>query len=59
MIQAQATAYDAMGRIVAYAMGMATRTGSAKFAAMQGLRTRLAGSPALSVKVRRTDVVVL
>lgn len=59
MIQVQATAYDAMGRVVAFAMGTATRTGAAKFAARTGLNLRLASNPALAVKVRRVTTEVL
>lgn len=59
MIEVKATAYDNLGREVAFAMGFATRTSAAKFAALQGLRARLNAAPALAGKVRRTGVEVL
>ena len=59
MIEVKATAYDAMGREIAFAMGFATRTASAKYAALQGLQARLRGAPELAGKVRRTGCEVL
>lgn len=59
MITVQVTAYDAAGREVCFAIGMATRVGAAKFAASQGLRARLSCNPALAAKARRFVAEVL
>jgi hypothetical protein len=59
MIEVQVTAYDAMGRVVCFAIGMATRIGAAKFAASQGMRARLSCNPSLAAKARRFVAEVL
>lgn len=59
MIEVRCVAYDVMGREVAFAMGFATRTAHAKWAALQGLQARLSASPALAGKVRRKSFEVL
>lgn len=59
MITVQVTAYDATGREVCFAIGMATRIGAAKFAASQGMRARLSCNPTLAAKARKYVVEVL